>query len=116
MAQEKIKCLVNGKIKELSPAGFEMAKEYFGATLISDNIAEIPIELRKPLIIPKKKLEVIEKVPVPEEIRKPDVEVIIAPEAKEIPETEPIAEIVQEMKGSTNEPAKKVVKRKSHKK
>jgi hypothetical protein len=116
MAQEKIKCLVNGKIKELSPAGFEMAKEYFGATLISDNIAEIPIELRKPLIIPKKRLEVIEKVPIPEEIKKPDVEVIIAPEAKEIPKTEPIEQAIPEIKKEVVAPVKKPVKRNPRKK
>lgn len=53
MAKEKIKCVVRGKIMELSPTAYEMAKDYFGAAKVSDLNITKPIELSKPILIPK---------------------------------------------------------------
>ena len=64
MAKEKIKCVVRGKILELSPTAYEMAKEYFGAAKVSDLNITKPIELSKPILIPKINV----KVEKPEEL------------------------------------------------
>ena len=64
MAKEKIKCVVRGKILELSPTAYEMAKEYFGAVKVSDLNISKPIELSKPILIPKINV----KVEKPEEL------------------------------------------------
>ena len=53
MAKEKIKCVVRGKILELSPTAYAMAKDYFGAAKVSDLNITKPIELSKPILIPK---------------------------------------------------------------
>ena len=64
MAKEKIKCVVRGKIMELSPTAYEMAKDYFGAAKVSDLNITKPIELSKPILIPKINV----KVEKPEEL------------------------------------------------
>lgn len=64
MAKEKVKCVVRGKILELSPVAYEMAKEYFGAAKVSDLNITKPIELSKPILIPKIQV----KVEKPEEL------------------------------------------------
>lgn len=70
MAKEKIKCVVRGKILELSPVAYEMAKEYFGAAKVSDLNITKPIELSKPILIPKIQV----KVEKPEELTKKEPE------------------------------------------
>jgi hypothetical protein len=75
----KIKCFVNGRELNLSPQAFDLAKEYFGAEKVSDIIGSKPIELSKPLLIPKpltKEIippveKVVEKPIEIEEIKKP---------------------------------------------
>ena len=67
MKVERVKAFVNGQIKEFTKAGFEMAKEYYGAIPVSELSLSRPIELSKPLLIPK-----------PIELSKP----ILAPAAK----------------------------------
>jgi hypothetical protein len=103
-----IKCLVNGKVISLTKAGFEMAKAYFGA-VPAEEVHEIPIELRQPLIIPSKPLKVEQKVEIP-------IEIIKTVAAKE-PEVEPqittdeIKPVVnQEIKPEVA-PAKTIVRR-----
>ena len=64
MAKEKIKCVVRGKILELSPTAYEMAKDYFGAAKVSDLNITKPIELSRPILIPKINV----KVEKPEEL------------------------------------------------
>jgi len=96
-----IKCLVNGRELSLSPEAFAMAKEYFGAEKISDLIAAKPIELSKPLLIPK---------PLTKEII-PPVEKVV----DKLPETkvEPAVEKLIEVPKVERKPAvrKKVVKK-----
>ena len=70
MAKEKIKCVVRGKILELSPNAYEMAKEYFGAAKVSDLNISKPIELSKPILIPKINV----KVEKPEELTRKEPE------------------------------------------
>ena len=70
MAKEKIKCVVRGKILELSPTAYEMAKEYFGAAEVSDLNISKPIELSKPILIPKINV----KVEKPEELTRKEPE------------------------------------------
>jgi len=50
----KIECLVKGKILKLTPEAFKMAEEYFGAERLDAIGLTKPIELSKPLLIPKK--------------------------------------------------------------
>ena len=64
MAKEKIKCVVRGKILELSATAYEMAKDYFGAAKVSDLNITKPIELSRPILIPKINV----KVEKPEEL------------------------------------------------
>ena len=70
MAKEKIKCVVRGKILELSPTAYEMAKDYFGAAKVSDLNITKPIELSKPILTPKINV----KVEKPEELTKKEPE------------------------------------------
>lgn len=59
---DKVKCMVRGKIVSLSPRAYEMAKEYFGAQKISELTITKPIELTKPILIPKIKVEKPEEI------------------------------------------------------
>jgi hypothetical protein len=54
MGKDKIECLVKGKILKLSPEAFKMAEEYFGAERMDALSLGKPIELSKPLLIPRK--------------------------------------------------------------
>lgn len=77
MAKEKIKCVVRGKILELSPNAYEMAKQYFGAQRLSDLVVPRPIELNKPLMIPKPLKPVADPVvETPIELKKTITEVV----------------------------------------
>ena len=83
MAKEKVKCMVRGKILELSPTAYEMAKEYFGAAKVSDLNITKPIELSKPILIPKINV----KVEKPEELLQKPATEVKQPEVKEtVPE------------------------------
>ena len=83
MAKDKIKCMVRGKILDLTPVAFEMAKEYFGAVKISELTVSKPIELTRPILIPKIKVTV-EK---PEELTKIEPAVAEKPVVKKKPAT-----------------------------
>jgi len=76
-----IKCLVNGRELSLSPEAFAMAKEYFGAEKISDLIAAKPIELSKPLLIPKPLTKEI--IPPVEKIVDKPIEMPVIEDTKE---------------------------------
>ena len=71
---KSVKCIINGREVTLSEGAFEMAKQYFGAKRLSDLIAAKPIELSKPLLIPKpltKEIiapKVVEEKPVTKEV------------------------------------------------
>lgn len=75
MAQDKIKCIVNGKPQLLTPAAYKMAKRFFGAVSEEDAKLAKPVELQRPLMKP-----VIIKPPM----KQPEV---VAP-----PEGDPMAE------------------------
>ena len=83
MAKDKIKCMVRGKILDLTPVAFEMAKEYFGAVKISELTVSKPIELTKPILIPKIKV----KVEKPEELTKVEPAVVEKTVVKKKPAT-----------------------------
>jgi len=108
MAKEKIKCVVRGKILELSPNAYEMAKEYFGAAKVSDLNISKPIELSKPILIPKINV----KVEKPEELtrKEPEFENRIA-EAPEVEMT--VTGLVND---DLTTPTKKVTKPRTKKK
>ena len=108
MAKEKIKCVVRGKILELSPNAYEMAKEYFGAAKVSDLNISKPIELSKPILIPKINV----KVEKPEELtrKEPEFENRIA-EAPEVEMT--VTGLVND---DLTTPTKKVTKSRTKKK
>ena len=108
MAKEKIKCVVRGKILELSPNAYEMAKEYFGAAKVSDLNISKPIELTKPILIPKINV----KVEKPEELtrKEPEFENRIA-EAPEVEMT--VTGLVND---DLTTPTKKVTKPRTKKK
>ena len=108
MAKEKIKCVVRGKILELSPTAYEMAKEYFGAAKVSDLNISKPIELSKPILIPKINV----KVEKPEELTRiePEFEKRIA-EAPEVEMT--VTGLVND---DLTTPTKKVTKPRAKKK
>ena len=101
MAKEKIKCVVRGKIQELSPTAYEIAKEYFGAVKASDLKITKPIELSKPILTPKINV----KVEKPEELT------IKKTEAAKILDAPP-----PEGPMITERPAKKVTKPRAKKK
>ena len=92
MKIERIKAFVNGQIKEFTPAGFEMAKEYYGAVLESDLLISKPIELSQPLLIPKpielnkpilKPAEIVKTVtPITEKVVEAPVTAVIKPKVK----------------------------------
>jgi hypothetical protein len=69
MAKEKIKCVVRGKILELSPTAYEMAKDYFGAAKVSDLNISSRLNF-KPILIPKINV----KVEKPEELTRKEPE------------------------------------------
>jgi len=108
MAKEKIKCVVRGKILELSPTAYEMAKDYFGAAKVSDLNISKPIELSKPILIPKINV----KVEKPEELtrKEPEFENRIA-EAPEVEMT--VTGLVND---DLTTPTKKVTKPRTKKK
>ena len=108
MAKEKIKCVVRGKILELSPTAYEMAKDYFGAAKVSDLNITKPIELSKPILIPKINV----KVEKPEELtrKEPEFENRIA-EAPEVEMT--VTGLVND---DLTTPTKKVTKPRTKKK
>ncbi len=58
MAKEKIKVMVRGKMLELSSVAFEIARDYFGAQKVSELVSTKPIELSKPIMIPKLQVKV----------------------------------------------------------
>ncbi len=75
MAKEKIKCVVRGKILELSPTAYEMAKEYFGAAKVSDLNISKPIELSKPILNISKPIELSKPILIPKinvKVEKPE--------------------------------------------
>ena len=108
MAKEKIKCVVRGKIQELSPTAYEMAKDYFGAAKVSDLNISKPIELSKPILIPTINV----KVEKPEELtrKEPEFENRIA-EAPEVEMT--VTGLVND---DLTTPTKKVTKPRTKKK
>jgi len=107
--EAKVKCLVNGQIRELTKRGFEIAKEYYGAVLADDlQLHEIPIELRQPIIIPSKPLKVEQKLQVPIEITK---SIAKEPEVKADPISEPKAEAQTEVKTDVKASVKQTRKR-----
>lgn len=72
-----IQCLVNGREIGLSEASFEIAKQYFGAQRLSDLVVPRPIELNKPLMIPKPLKPVADPVvETPIELKKTITEVV----------------------------------------
>lgn len=98
MAKEKIKCVVRGKILELSPVAYEMAKEYFGAAKVSDLNITKPIELSKPILIPKIQV----KVEKPEELTLQKTEL-----AKTLDTPPPEVPMITEVKKASKPRAKK---------
>ena len=108
MAKEKIKCVVRGKILELSPTAYEIAKEHYGAVKVSDLNISKPIELSKPILIPKINV----KVEKPEELTRiePEFEKRIA-EAPEVEMT--VTGLVND---DLTTPTKKVTKPRAKKK
>lgn len=87
MAQDKIKCIVNGKPQLLTPAAYKMAKRFFGAVSEEDAKLAKPVELQRPLMKP-----VIIKPPM----KQPEV---VAP-----PEGDPMAEVPEATEEKTGDP------------
>lgn len=87
MAQDKIKCIVNGKPQLLTPAAYKMAKRFFGAVSEEDAKLAKPVELQRPLMKP-----VIIKPPM----KQPEV---VAP-----PEGDPMAEVPGSTEEKTGDP------------
>jgi hypothetical protein len=83
---EKIECLVKGKVIKLTPAAFKIAKEYFGAERMDAIAISKPIELSKPLLIPKK--------PTLSQPIQPPVEKLIQKEVIEEKVVEPVVKTV----------------------
>jgi hypothetical protein len=96
---EKIECLVKGKILKLSPEAFKLAEGYFGAVRTSEIKANKPIELSKPLLIPRKP-ELSQPIELP--VIKPGKSEVTAPEV-----VEPVVNNIPKRKA----PAKKTVKK-----
>ena len=73
MAKEKIKVMVRGKMLELSSVAFEIARDYFGAQKVSELVSSKPIELSKPILIPK----IPVKVEKPIELQKTELAAVL---------------------------------------
>ena len=93
MANEKVKVLIHGQVKTIPKSALRMAEEFFGAQIIGDKV-QLPLELTKPLLIPKK------------EIGKP-IDIVMPPEVVKI---EPV--IVAPILQPAPKQVKKTVKRK----
>ncbi len=99
---EKIECLVKGKILKLSPEAFKMAEAYFGAERTDTIKANKPIELSKPLLIPRKP-ELSQPIELP--VIKPGKSEVTVPEV-----VDPIVNNVPKKKAPVKKAAKKAEK------
>lgn len=85
MAQEKIKCIINGKVQNLTPAAFKLAKRFYGAVSEEEMKIAKPAELQRPLMKPT-----IIKPPIKQpEVIEPKEEVIEGDPKSETSVTEP---------------------------
>jgi hypothetical protein len=99
---DKIKCLINNQVHNLTPRAFRVAEKFYGAERLDKAIAQKPIELSRPLVIPKilKKAEpVIAELSVPEPVIEPKAEI------------KPKANVVVEAKEKEPQTVKKEVKK-----
>lgn len=97
---DKIKCLINNQVKYLSPRAFKLAQRFYDAVKFDEVVTSKPIELSRPLLIPK-----ILKKTESEPIIEPEPVIEAAPEVK--PTTKAVAEPSVKMPQTAKKTAKK---------